>query len=78
MSLLQDVRARKSSSGSHSASRADQMDDYTTLLWAPRCEEVAKLKTSLRALASEAVACAVGEGRALRRRQPCYTRSDKS
>ena len=36
--------------------------DYTTLLWAPRCEEVAKLKISLRALASEAVACAVGKG----------------
>jgi len=46
----------------HGRPRADQMDDYTTLLWAPRCEEVAKLKISLRALASEAVACAVGEG----------------
>ncbi len=45
----------------HGRPRADQMDDYTTLLWAPRCEEVAKLKIRLRSPASAAVACAAGE-----------------
>ena len=46
----------------HGRPRADQMDDYTTLLWAPRCEEVAKLKIRLRSPESAAVACATGEG----------------
>ncbi len=32
----------------HSRPKADQMDDYTTLLWAPLCDEVPKLKVSLR------------------------------
>ena len=43
----------------HGRPHADQMDDYTTLLWAPRCEEVAKLKIRLRSPESAAVACAV-------------------
>ena len=34
--------------------------DYTTLLWAPRCEEVAKLKSRLRSPESADVACAAG------------------
>jgi hypothetical protein len=32
----------------HSRPKQDQMDDYTTLLWTPLCEEVAKLKVRLR------------------------------
>jgi len=45
----------------HGRPHSDQMDDYTTLLWAPRCEEVAKLRIRLRSPESAAVACAAGE-----------------
>ena len=44
----------------HGRPRSDQMDDYTTLLWAPRCEEVAKLTIRLLSSESAAVACVAG------------------
>jgi len=42
----------------HSRPREDQMDDYTTLLWNPLCEEVAKLKINVRREPVPAVATA--------------------
>jgi integrase len=46
----------------HGRPRADQMDDYTTLLWAPRCEKVARLKIRLLTGETAAVACVAGTG----------------
>ena len=42
----------------HSRRREDQMDDYTTLLWNPLCDEVAKLKINMRREPLRAVAIA--------------------
>jgi hypothetical protein len=48
----------------HSRPKADQMDDYTTLLWNPLCEEVAKLKIRLRTGESQQRQAAVANGSA--------------
>jgi integrase len=42
----------------HSRPQQDQMDDYTTLLYAPLCDEVAKLKVQLRREPERAIAVA--------------------
>ncbi len=44
----------------HSRPSQDQIDDYTTLLWNPLCEEVAKLKVRLRRAPQRIAAVANG------------------